>query len=91
MDSKNISHSHRLFFERLGSLTQLQFLHIMRGKSRGVQDRVIDNNQYNFLNFRLKNGLESPRRLRQLEELDLSGTLQQLDESDVNWMVENWP
>ncbi|KAI8601305.1 hypothetical protein EDD21DRAFT_374797 [Dissophora ornata] len=42
------------------------------------------------LDFRLKKGLAKLGRLKQLEVVGFSNTLQEMDSEDVAWMIKNW-
>ncbi|KAF9349916.1 hypothetical protein BGX26_011855 [Mortierella sp. AD094] len=73
-----------LIFERLSALVQL------RNLSVGLICFQSGKQPTGGLDIRLSCGLKSLASLKQLESLNVSGTVQSIGEEDVNWMVANW-
>ncbi|KAF9543737.1 hypothetical protein EC957_000516 [Mortierella hygrophila] len=91
------SSSRRYVFARLGKLTELIELNTsMPYYSYGRGMSYVDlshlyRHPYWTLDYRLPHGLDELAGLKKLERLDFSNTPQDLLQTDLEWMVENWP
>lgn len=91
------SSSRRYVFARLGKLTELVELDTSmpyHAYSREMSYISLSNSYrhpYWTLDYQLPHGLDELAGLKKLERLDFSNTLQELLQTDLEWMVENWP
>ncbi|KAG0284788.1 hypothetical protein BGZ96_010878 [Linnemannia gamsii] len=91
------SSSRRYVFEKIGKLTELVELdtsmpinNSQRGMSYISLSRLY-RDPYWTLDYQLPHGLEELAELKKLEKLDFSNTLQDILQTDLEWMLENWP
>lgn len=91
------SSSRRYVFEQIGKLTELVELDTsMPSYSYGREMSYVNLSQsyrhpYWTLDYQLPHGLDELGGLKKLERLDFSNTLQDLLQTDLEWMLENWP
>ncbi|KAF9144386.1 hypothetical protein BGX30_012960 [Mortierella sp. GBA39] len=91
------SSSRRYVFARLGKLTELveldtSFPYCTRGGGMShIEFSHLFSHPYWTLDYRLIHGLDELAGLKKLERLDFSNTPQDLLQTDLEWMVENWP
>lgn len=91
------SSSRRYVFARLGKLTELVELdtsmpHYFSG--RGMSYAHLSHSYrhpYWTLDYQLPHGLDELAGLKKLERLCFSNTYQDLLQTDLEWMIENWP
>ncbi|KAF9995906.1 hypothetical protein BGZ79_010373 [Entomortierella chlamydospora] len=69
---------HKAMFEQISRLTSLKVL--------SFRDYCED---HHSLDFRLSHGMGQLKRLSQLEDVYLEGTIQQMEEEDFLWLFEN--
>ncbi|KAF9430953.1 hypothetical protein BGZ76_000640 [Entomortierella beljakovae] len=69
----------------LQQFSKLKKLRILNFDSRGA----IGNDE--GINLRVRDGLDTLKGLRDLEQLSFIGTKQEMEELDLRWMLEAWP
>ncbi|KAG0298943.1 hypothetical protein BGZ98_010413, partial [Dissophora globulifera] len=95
-----------VFFERLSELTALEYLDLC-GTEEYSDMQDVDDNGVNDgaagahahtripfnqpLEFRVERGLDKLATLRSLRAIDFKGTRQQMNMTDVEWMLAHWP
>ncbi|KAF9404944.1 hypothetical protein BGZ94_003863 [Podila epigama] len=78
-DNRTIDVEQQKVFAQLGRLTQLR--HLAIGHREDVRQPSLD--------FRIEHGLEALKGLTRLNHLSLEGTIQELDDKDVDWIGQH--